>query len=139
MAELSFHRAHEPYLKAVADAFNAAGLTVGDWFADANDPRDGCITLAEREADGDQRHVAWHEEQGWFYGTSAEDDGGGIRSIWWICDDLLPSPAEVVAAVQLCIAGDHSQATLNHGYYRDAEDDDGFEERLLAYAGSSDE
>ncbi|MFB9530405.1 hypothetical protein [Nonomuraea roseola] len=63
-----------------------------------------------------------------------------MSGIWWICDDVLPDPSDVVAAVRKCIAGDHSQATLDHGYYRDIddEDDDGFEERLLAYAGGSD-
>ncbi|MEU4578978.1 DUF6292 family protein [Nonomuraea sp. NPDC023979] len=140
MAEITYHEAHEPYMEAVADAFDAAGLAVEDWHADANDPRDGCISLAERDADGDQRHVAWHEEQGWFYGTSAEDGHGEIRNIWWICDDVLPEPADVVAAARRCIAGDHSQATIFHGYYRhfDDESDDGFEERLLAYAGGDD-
>ncbi|MET9339250.1 DUF6292 family protein [Nonomuraea sp. NPDC003804] len=139
MSEINYHEAHEPYLKAVVIALDAAGLTVGDWFADANDPRDGCITLAEPDEDGDERNVAWDEEKGWFYGTSPEDGHGEIHGIWWICDDVLPEPSDVVTAIQQCVAGDHSQATLDHGYYRDFEDDeDGFEERLRAYAGGDD-
>lgn len=138
MSETDYHEAHEPYMKAVVTALDAAGLKVADWFADANDPRDGCITLAEHDDDGDERCVAWHEEKGWFYGTSPEDGHGEIKNIWWICDDVLPDPTEVVEAVRLCIAGDHSKATMNHAYYRDFEDgdDDGFEERILAYAAA---
>jgi hypothetical protein len=140
MPEIDYHQAHEPYLKAVVIDLDAAGLTVADWFADANDPRDGCITLAERDEDGDEHCIAWHEEKGWFYGTSPEDGNGEIQGIWWICDDVLPDPAEVVTAVRQGIAGDFSKATLSHGYYRDIddEDDDGFEERLLAYAEDDD-
>lgn len=138
MPEISYHDAHEPYMRAVVIALDAAGLTVGDWFADANDPRDGCITLAERDEDGDERSVCWHEEKGWFYGFGAENSQ--IDVIWWICDDVLPDPAEVVEAVRLCVAGDYSKASLDHGYYRDFEDeDDGFEELLAAYAGGDED
>ncbi len=133
MAEIDYHEAHEPYMGAVADALEAAGLEVKEWFADANDPRDGCITLAEGDEDGDERNVAWHEEKGWFYGIS--DERGEINTMRWICDDVLPDPADVVSAVRRCVAGDYSQASIEHGYYRDFEDeDDGFEERLRAYA-----
>lgn len=128
-----YHEAHEPYMGAVVDALEAAGLEVKECFADANDPRDGCITLVGADEDGHERHVAWDEEKGWFYGIS--DERGEIRTIWWICDDVLPDPDEVVSAVQRCAAGDYSQASLYHGYYRDFEDEnDGFEERLRAYA-----
>jgi hypothetical protein len=133
MPEIDYHEAHEPYMGAVVDALEAAGLDVKEWFADANDPRDGCITLLQRDEDGDERNVAWHEEKGWFYGIS--DERGEINTIWWICDDVLPDPSDVVSAVQRCVAGDYSQASIDHGYYRDFEDeDDGFEERLRAYA-----
>jgi hypothetical protein len=140
MPEIDYHKAHEPYFKAVVIALDGAGLTVADWFADANDPRDGCITLAERDKDGDERCISWDEEKGWFYGTSPEGGRGEIQGIWWICDDVLPDPADVVEAVRQCVAGDYSKASLDHGYYRDIddEDDDGFEEQLLAYAGDSD-
>jgi hypothetical protein len=139
MPEINYHEAHEPYIKAVVIALDAAGLTVGDWFADANDPRDGCITLAELDEDGDERCIAWHEEKGWFYGISPEGEHGEIQSIWWICDDVLPDPADVVTAVQRCVAGDYSKASLDHGYYRDFEDeDDGFEDRLLTYSRDND-
>ena len=84
MPEITYHEAHSPYIETVADAFDAAGLTVGDWFADANDPRDGCITLAEPDEDGDEHCIAWDEEKGWFYGTSPEDKHGEIQGIWWI-------------------------------------------------------
>jgi hypothetical protein len=135
MDEIDYHEAHEPYMGAVVDALEAAGLEVKDWFADANDPRDGCIALAEGDEDGAEYCIAWDEEKGWFYGTSPEGGHGEIQGIWWICDDVLPDPSDVVAAVRKCMAGDYSEATLDHGYYRDFEDeDDGFEERLRAYA-----
>lgn len=47
-----YHEAHEPYMGAVVDALEAAGLEVKEWFADANDPRDGCITLVGADEDG---------------------------------------------------------------------------------------
>ncbi|WP_113699696.1 DUF6292 family protein [Nonomuraea lactucae] len=137
MPEIPYHKAHEPCIKAVAIALDAAGIGVGSWFADANDPRDGCIVLSEHDEDDDELCAAWDEEKGWFYGIGPES--GEIQIIWWICDDVLPEPADVVADIQRCVAGDYSQATLDHGYYRDFEDeDDGFEELLRAYAGSSD-
>ncbi len=132
MSEITYHTAHAPYMEAVVEALEAAGVGVEDWFADANDPRDGCITLAERAEDGDARYVAWDEEKGWLYGLGPE--GGPINLIWWICVDILPTPSEVVEAVGACVAKDYSKASIRHGNYRWFEDDeDGFEERLAGY------
>lgn len=132
MAEIDYHNAHAPYTDAVAHALEVAGIEVDGWFADANDPRDSCITLA-RSKPGRQRVVAWTEEKGWMYGTGPENDS--LNAIYGICDGVLPEPAEVVEAVRRCLAGDFSSTDSYTAHLRDSEDDeDGFEERLAAYA-----
>jgi len=40
-----YHNAHEPYIWAVVKALEDAGLVVGEWSAEPNDPRDGHIGL----------------------------------------------------------------------------------------------
>jgi hypothetical protein len=62
-----YHEAHEAYIGAVADAFDAAGITALDWYADPNDPRDGAIQLDPKtlNTEYDGVWVGWQEERGW--------------------------------------------------------------------------
>lgn len=68
-AGLSYHQAHEPYTAAVAEAIERLGVNVTDWFADANDPRDACITVIIREEtdedDEEKLLIVWTETRGW--------------------------------------------------------------------------
>ena len=137
MPELDYHDAHGPYIKAVVTALEAAGFAVADWFADPDDPRHGCIALAESNGRGDRHFIVWDEARGWAYGTGAQ--GGRIAGVGWICLDVLPEPSEVVEAVRKCMAGDYSEASLSGAAYRDwSDEDDGFEAELRAYAGGGD-
>src|SRR5207253_6886178 len=70
---IDYHRAHESYIAAVVDALNAAGISVADWHADPNDPRDAAIRLGDPAAVDDDDFAAevwicWDEESGWFRG-----------------------------------------------------------------------
>jgi hypothetical protein len=69
-----YHRAHEPYMRAVAEALEAAGVKVLDWYADPNDPRDGAIQVASDAAD--EVWLGWQEERGWTLLCIDERSGG---------------------------------------------------------------
>lgn len=129
MTDINPLKAHAAYINTVADALEKAGVAVECWHADPNEPRDGAATLASDE-DG-QRVAGWDEESGWMYGTGPE--GEGLALIWWISDGVLPDPGQVVTAVQACLAGDYTDASINRPYYRSFEEDDDLDEQLAAY------
>jgi hypothetical protein len=131
MAEIHPLNVHAAYINAVADALEKAGVAVERWHADPNEPRDGAITLAGYES-GEQRVAGWNEESGWMYGTGPE--GEGLTLVWWIGDGVLPEPGAVVSAVQQCLAGDYSAASIHHRpRYRSFEEDDDLDEQMAAY------
>lgn len=98
-----YHAAHEPYLSAVADAFEAAGVAVVTWFADANDPRDGAIQIDPKAVDSnaDEVWVCWQEERRWYILTERERPPGGQESVKAVVEcicDTVASPETVVRA-----------------------------------------
>src|SRR5690606_18967666 len=129
MPDLDYHDAHGPYIRAVVTALETAGLGVADWFADPDDPRDGCITLADSAESGDRHFIGWDGTTGSAYGTGAQ--AVRLAGVRWICLDVLPEPSEVVEAVRNCMAGDYSEASQSGAAYRDwSDEDDGFEAEL---------
>lgn len=97
-----YHEAHEPYLGAVAAAFEAAGVEVITWFADANDPRDGAIQIdpAAVGSGADEVWVCWQEERRWYILTEHERAGGQEPAkvvVECICDTVA-SPETVVTS-----------------------------------------
>ncbi|MFJ5608404.1 DUF6292 family protein [Streptomyces sp. NPDC093221] len=134
---LNYHNAHQPYIAAVVSALTAAGIGVTDWFADPNDPRDACITLAtyatEPHYPGETIVLTWTEEAGWLIG------GGQPNELLdWVGEldtrDVLPTPQQVVVIAQTAFTA--PTRTL-HGLapvYREfVDDNDGFEQRLASY------
>lgn len=97
-----YHAAHEPYLAAVADAFEAAGVEVITWFADANDPRDGAIQIDPEAVDSgaDEVWVCWQEERRWYILTEHERPGARepVKVIEECICDTVASPETVVRA-----------------------------------------
>lgn len=139
MPELNFHQAHELYIKAVVDAFTAAGVDVPDWHASGDDPRDAAIQLGDdtSEVEGPIREewICWTEESGWFFGVD-KDGRSGLNAIRWAHLGVLPEPAQVVEWVQ-SLAGKRVEfGEMDRSQYRYFDDEqDGFEDQLRAYVG----
>lgn len=96
-----YHAAHEPYLGAVAKAFERAGCEVITWFAYANDPRDGAIQLDPANvlnSDADEVWVCWQEERRWWILTEHERPGGGAKVVEECICNTVASPETVVRA-----------------------------------------
>lgn len=133
----------EPYIAAVADACQAAGLHVADYWTDDIDPRDGGINLVlSPDADPDEdwrqsRTLGWDEEKGWFYGEP-KNHHGELHNLLFIGAGALPGPADVAEQARKIIAGEFSTPELmrlmQHIHWRDQDDDDDFESQVAAYA-----
>lgn len=127
---------HEPYLTAVADALRNAGHIVIDVEAHPDALRAGAIELAVGHQPGltSTTALVWHEEEGW--ALAAAGDDGLIRWAWPLGCDVLAEPAAVAAGLRALLAGDLTRGRLRTlPTLRDAAaDDDGFEERLAAFA-----
>lgn len=136
----------EPYIAAVADACQKAGLHVAEYGSDDIDPRDGIITIVlDPDADPDEdwrevRVLGWDEQRGWIIGA-LRSPAGSLVSICYIGGSALPDPADVAEDARKVIAGEFSTDELRRlirpEHYRDQEDDDGFEEELAAYRAPS--
>lgn len=101
---LHYHRAHEPYVTAVAHELQRCGVEVEEWFANPDEPRDGAIELSVPLPGYEETHIAWREDLGWYYIVSADRSEALGDSV-----DLpvghLDEPFEVAAAV--CKVLDH--------------------------------
>lgn len=142
-----YHRAHEPYIAAVAHALNAAGLHTDYWHADPNDPRDGWIGFdmdkqgrfdGEPLWDSDEVGVGWSEDRGWHLLTIDDPHGRNSRFVYEFPIARVASPVTVVLAVAekagltLELTDDgHPDLDFDHSF----EDDDvPFELALQHYA-----
>src|SRR5690349_10540630 len=110
----------EPYIAAVADACQAAGLHVRDYWSDDIDPRDGAVHLTldpdqDPDADPDDefgdwqlsRTLGWDEEKGWFYGEP-KNHHGELHNLLFLGGGAIPAPADVAEDVRRIIAGEMS-------------------------------
>lgn len=134
----------EPYIAAVADACQTAGLHVVDYASDDIDPRDGIIELTldpDADLDGDDwrkgRTLGWNEERGWLIGRP-KDPHGELAGILYLCGNALPAPADVAEQARKVISGEISSDEKHHMMrpvrYRSLDDEDDFENELAAYA-----
>ena len=90
---------HEHYIKAVADAIEAAGLTITDWQGSDNGERLEAWIELSPNTDGDALTLAWCSENGWEYGwTDTSDRHQGIQELGTLCGVAEP-PAVVVATL----------------------------------------
>lgn len=142
-----YHRAHEAYIQAVADALDEAGFKVDDWHADPNDPRDGWIGFdmdRQGRVDGnplwqyDEVGVGWSEDRGWHLLTIDDPHGRDSRFVTEFAIARVASPATVVlevaeqAGLTLEVADDgHPDADFPEHSFED--DDVPFEQALRHY------
>ncbi|MFE6686577.1 DUF6292 family protein [Streptomyces sp. NPDC057743] len=143
MPEHTDYVSHEPYIKAIADALNAAGLTVADWGGDDNDPRDAYIEFdrtvtAPVYGEETEVNLLWNEERGWMAGWG-DADSVPQNGLDWVVDlfvGVLPTPDEMVAEARTVITRIPSPQGGPYGRYRDSStDDDDFETQLAQYTG----
>lgn len=139
-----YHRAHEAYIGAVAEALDAAGFKTDLVGADPNDPRDGWIGFdMDRQGtiDGkpiwsyDEVGVGWSEDRGWHL---LFIDGPDSRLVEWLSVGTLASPETVVRAVAekagltLDVPGD-GFPDLDFPEHTFEQDDIPFEQALARY------
>ncbi|MDG4792097.1 DUF6292 family protein [Micromonospora sp. WMMD1102] len=94
-----YHQAHEPYIRAVADALTASGVKVLNWYADPNDPRDGAIQVNTFGLDYDEVWVCWQEERRWYVLLVEEHEGReASRNVYDLDAGTVFSPESVVRA-----------------------------------------
>lgn len=96
-----YHQSHEPYLRAVADAFERAGCEVITWYANGNDPRDGAVQIDPTavNSDADEVWVCWQEERRWYILTEHERPGQeSVKVVEECICDTVASPETVVRA-----------------------------------------
>ncbi|KIZ13706.1 DUF6292 family protein [Streptomyces natalensis] len=142
MADSTEYVSHEPYIQAVADALDAAGLTVADWGGSDDDPRDAYIEFDRAitaPAYGIETEVSllWTEERGWMVGWG-DKDSVPQNGLDWVIDlstGVLPTPDEMAAEARTVVAKIPGPQGGPYGRYRDSCDDDNFESQLAQYAG----
>ncbi|WP_411126257.1 DUF6292 family protein [Streptomyces sp. x-19] len=140
MSEPTPYVSHVPYIEAIAAALDAAGLTVVDWNAEDNDPRDAYIEFAREvtaPAYGDDTEVSllWREDRGWMVGWG-DADSVPQNGLDWVVDlfcGVLPTPDEMAAEARTVVAKIPGPQGGPYGRYRDVEDEDGFDAQLAIY------
>ena len=132
----------EPYIAAVADACQAAGLLVQGYDASGTRIRGGSIDLLlkpdptpaeELEA---LRVLGWDEEHGWFTGRPAgsRDELTGLR---FYGSDVLMAPGRVAAVTRGVLGGDFGGTRDVQVRLRLAGPGAAFDAALAAYAPHS--
>lgn len=121
---LMYHKAHEDYLLAVSEAFSAAGFDVDDWSAEANDPRDGYVSLnvaTNREESPDnpiwtnaEVFASWSEDRGWSLVTVEESHRNSGRYVYDLDVARVAAPATVAIAAAEKIGDVPADVTDNH-------------------------
>lgn len=98
---------HAGYVRAVAEALEAAGVPVADWRADPGTPRVGWIPfdLARQTRihgrvvwDHDAAGISWSEDHGWSMLTVDDPGGRDARTTEVLALDPASAPASVVHA-----------------------------------------
>ncbi|KOV92220.1 MULTISPECIES: hypothetical protein [unclassified Streptomyces] len=123
---------HRAYIRAVAAALAEAGITVTDvdFLDDVWDDGDPirCAQLIVSNTSTMRVYgvptvlLAWTEEWGWFLPLAPS-----------LCDQAVPSPAEVVSTVQAAFGELPAQTKPRRAYRRYTDYDDAFETQLDAY------
>lgn len=102
---LHYHRAHEPYIAAVAHELQRCGVEVEDWWANPDEPRDGAIELSVPLPGYEETHVAWREDMGWYYIPSSNRGSALGDTTVDLPVGHLAEPFDVAAA--MCKVLDH--------------------------------
>ncbi|WP_431774299.1 DUF6292 family protein [Streptomyces cucumeris] len=143
MTENLLRPAHEPYITAVADAVDRAGMSVVEWSAEEGDPRAGWIEFAlkttVRAYGRDEVALLWNEEQGWSVGWGDANGRGRLERTVRMYSGVMPTVDEMVAAAREIVT---ELPGPDHGFpasrYRECGDEDGFDGQLAAYRAQLD-
>lgn len=95
----NYHDLPELYAAAVADALDRAGISVTDWWANPDDPRNLGIQLTYPPARYEEMHIVWHAVEGWVYLPSSTIGQHGGDFTGDLGCDYLALPGDVAAAV----------------------------------------
>ena len=127
--------AHLPYLDAVADALEAAGLNAGRPEDSSDEWRSGFINIAtgpDGDPDDDSEDhfvLCWDWRHGWFSGWDSQD---GIRWIEYYTGPVTAGPAEVASAAGARLAGNREDWSMDQPGWNHDPDDGGYEEDFAA-------
>lgn len=127
-------KAHLPYLEAVTDALQAAGLDAGRVEDSSDEWRAGLISIATGtdddpdDGDGDFM-LCWDWRHGWFSGWHSRD---GIRYIEYYTGPVTADPAEIAAAASARLDGNRGEWTMNQPGWNHDPDDDGYDKDFAA-------
>ncbi|WP_378786564.1 DUF6292 family protein [Nonomuraea fastidiosa] len=95
----SYHTVHELYAAAVADALDRAGVSIADYWANPDEPRDLSIQLAHPLEGYEAAYVCWRDDRGWYWVPYSSTD----QTLSDFAKDLpcayLALPEDVAAAV----------------------------------------
>ncbi|MBT3167536.1 hypothetical protein HTV80_31265 [Streptomyces sp. Vc74B-19] len=140
--ELTLQESHRPYIRAVAAALTQAGIGVSDvdflddiW--DDGEPiRCAHIHLARLSTmqvyGVRQLWITWTEEWGWMMHIAAP--GSPFDVAYPLCDQVLPTPADVLAAVHADLAELPDNLNRSRPAFRSYSDhDETMETQLDAY------
>ena len=161
---VTYHKAHDAYIAAVAATVEAAGVVVGDVESDGDEPRGGSFRIGgdladfwdDEEGYGPSTVIQWREDRGWYhiwFSDSQAALGDYAADLPGSSLPLVAAPEQVAAAV-LELLRDERQDNggtppavpawrMPDGYEADppAPEDDGWdvsprlERSLTAYAG----
>jgi hypothetical protein len=132
---------HEAYLKACADALDAAGIPVEDWSGEDDSLSVGWIDLDPEVTaavyGSDRVVLVWSEERGWSAGWGASPSSGstehGVEQLVDLSIGVLPTPAELVEATRGVVAEIPAPDAGPYGRYRNAGDSDDLAAQLATY------
>lgn len=127
---------HTPYICAVVEALDEAGIAVVDWRAPQSEPLEAGVALAPDVAHNpadDPITLRWTEVSGWYW--QPEDESGAPRGTFEspAAMGVVPAPAQVAAWARRVLDGTAERRTLATPR-RDESADDGVVEALRAYA-----
>ncbi|MFI7643384.1 DUF6292 family protein [Nonomuraea sp. NPDC049400] len=95
----TYHSIQELYAAAVADALDRAGISVSDYWADPNEPRELTLQLEFAPGGYEELYIAWREDRGWYW-VPYSDAGEALGDFAKELDcDFLALPDDVAAAV----------------------------------------
>ncbi len=107
-AGVTYHKAHDAYVEAVAATVEALGIVTGDLGCDSDEPRDGSFRIGgdledlwdDDEGYGPSRVIQWREDLGWYSIWFSDSQAALGDYTEDLPVSLVATPEKVAAAVR---------------------------------------